>query len=234
MKNGSILHVGRDLFDKCLAWCQWRGATRIGVSIASGVAVCVGGWWLVQSPGPPVETTFARATTSTTLVGAVSTFVVATTNGVVVVHVAGAVRFPGVVTVRAPARANDALLAAGGALRTADLNAVNLALIVVDGEQLFIPTRGRQSTTSIPIGRVTKGPPAQSSQSVTSTIDRIVDLNSATALQLEALPGVGPSTAKAIVTYRAAHGPFATINDLLDVRGIGPAKLDAMRARLRV
>ncbi|MBJ7293284.1 MAG: helix-hairpin-helix domain-containing protein [Ilumatobacteraceae bacterium] len=235
MKNGSILHVGRDLFDKCVAWCHWRGPTRIGVSIASAVAVCVGGWWLVQSPGPPVETTFTRATTSTTLVGAVSTFVVATTNGVVVVHVAGAVRFPGVVTVRAPARANDALLAAGGALRTADLNAVNLALVVVDGEQLFIPTRGvRQSATSVPVGRVTKGPPAQSSQSAASSIDAIVDLNSATALQLEALPGVGPSTAKAIVSYRAAHGPFSTVNGLLDVRGIGPAKLDAMRAQLRV
>lgn len=234
MKNGSIPHVARDLFDKCVAWCHWRGPTRIGVSIASGVAVCVGGWWLVQSPGPPVETTFARAITSTTLVGTVSTFVVATTNGVVVVHVAGAVRFPGVVTVRAPARANDALLAAGGPLRTADLNAVNLALIVVDGEQLFIPTRGRQSATSVPVGRVTKGPPAQSSQSGASSIDSIVDLNSATALQLEVLPGVGPSTAKAIVSYRAAHGPFSTVNGLLDVRGIGPAKLDAIRAQLRV
>ncbi|MSO59788.1 MAG: ComEA family DNA-binding protein [Ilumatobacteraceae bacterium] len=234
MNNGPIPRLGQEFFDKCVAWCKWRGFMRIGVWVTSAVAVCIGGWWLVQSPSPPIETTFARATT-TTFISAMTPFVVATTNGVVVVHVAGAVRSPGVVILRAPARANDALIAVGGALRTADLNAVNLALVLLDGEQLFIPTRGvRLSTTSVPVGRVTKGPPAQSPQPGVPTIDAIVNLNSATAQQLEALPGVGPSTAKAIVSYRSAHGPFATVDGLLDVRGIGPAKLDAMRAQLRV
>ncbi len=234
MKNGSILRYLKELFDRCLAWCKWRGFIRIGVSVASVFAACIGGWWLVRTPGPPIETTLARATT-TTLLSVAPSLVVATTNDLVIVHVVGAVHSPGVVILRAPARANDALKAAGGALRVADLNAVNLALVLSDGEQLFIPTRGvRLSATSVPLGRVTKGPTQHSSQIGIPTIDPIINLNSATAQQLIALPGVGPATAKAIVAYRSAHGPFLSIDGLLDVGGIGPAKLDAMRTQLRV
>lgn len=129
----------------------------------------------------------------------------------ITVHISGAVIRPGVVTVASQARVADAVAAAGGASQVADLSALNLAAPVRDGEYIVVPDvfadgLNRQATGS-----------------------GGVDINAGTAADLEDLPGVGPVLADRIVAYRDANGPFATVEDLLDVPGIGEAKLAGMR-----
>lgn len=156
---------------------------------------------------------------------------------VIIVHVAGAVRKPGLVFLANGSRANDALLAAGGFSDSADINAVNLAMVLNDGDQFFVPSRATRRSNPIPAQRVTREPSSKgttSSGSGSSGDGAQVNINSATATELDSLPGVGPSTAAAIVAYRTAHGPFETVEGLLAVRGIGEAKLDAMRSQIRV
>ncbi|MFM8944741.1 MAG: helix-hairpin-helix domain-containing protein [Actinomycetota bacterium] len=136
----------------------------------------------------------------------------------VVVHVAGRVRSPGVYELAAGARLVDALEAAGGALRGADLDAINLAALAVDGTQIYIPRRGEIAAAA------TGGVSA----------DGRIDINAATAADLETLPRVGEVLAQRIVDYRTANGPFASVDDLLDVSGIGQATLDGFRDLITV
>jgi competence protein ComEA len=133
------------------------------------------------------------------------------------VHVVGAVRHPGVYQLADGARARDAVAAAGGATHRAALDGLNLAARVADGEQVVVPVRGHARPVGAP---AVPGRPA------------IVRLNEADAAALDALPGVGPATAQRIVAWREQHGPFATVDGLLDVPGIGEAKLAAMREQL--
>ncbi|HHC08355.1 MAG TPA: ComEA family DNA-binding protein [Actinobacteria bacterium] len=126
----------------------------------------------------------------------------------ITVHVTGAVAVPGVVRIPDGGRIVDVVAAAGGALPDADLAAVNLAAPVADGDRIHVPTLG-------------EGDPVSESSGI--------DLNRADAAELEQLDGVGPVLARRIVEYRAAHGPFRTVEDLLDVPGIGEAKLAAIR-----
>lgn len=135
-----------------------------------------------------------------------------------VVHVAGAVARPGVYRLPPGSRVTDALAAAGGAAPDADVDRVNLAALLVDGTRVYVPRRGEAAP-----------PPL-----VDDAPARPVDVNTATADQLDALPGVGPATAQAIVEYRTAHGPFRSVDDVAKVRGIGPAKLAALRPKIRV
>lgn len=122
------------------------------------------------------------------------------------IHVSGEVRIPGLVAVPAGSRVADAIVAAGGALPAADLGALNLAAPLADGQHLVVPAFGSSG----------------------SGTDR-VRVNTAGSAELEALPGVGPVLATRIVEYRTAHGPFALVEDLLAVPGIGEAKLAALR-----
>jgi len=147
-----------------------------------------------------------------------------TVSGPVVVAAAGAVAHPGVYTVKAGARVVDVLQAAGGATPEADLDRVNLAAKVADGERVYIPRKGEAGDA----GAAVAGSPTGSSASA------VVDLNTATAAQLEALPGIGPATAQAILEYRTQHGRFRSVNELLEVRGIGEAKLAQIRPHVRV
>jgi competence protein ComEA len=138
----------------------------------------------------------------------------------------------------ATARVIDALQAAGGATNQADLVVVNLAAPLVDAAQVFIPRIGSTPRATLPrphagINLPATGTSGGVSGSATSAAG-IVDINSATLSDLDALPGVGPSTAQAIIDYRTANGPYASVDDLLNVRGIGPSKLAAMRTRVRV
>jgi competence protein ComEA len=147
-----------------------------------------------------------------------------TTTGEVIVDVAGAVTKPGVVRLAGPGRVIDAIAAAGGAATDGDLNQVNLAAKVNDGDRIYVPRRGESPP-----------PPAAGASSGTPTAQSgPVDLNSATPEQLDALPGVGPATAKAIVDFRTRHGRFRTVDDLLSVPGIGPAKLANLKPLVRV
>jgi competence protein ComEA len=122
---------------------------------------------------------------------------------------------------------DDAITAAGGALPEADLDAVNLAAPVIDGSRIYVPRVGEVVPAVVAGGGGAGSGPGGSAAGP-------VDLNTATAEQLDALPGIGPATARAIVTHRQANGPFRSVEDLLDVKGIGPAKLEQFRSLVTV
>jgi len=131
----------------------------------------------------------------------------------VTVHVSGAVGAPGLVAVPHGSRVADAIAAAGGLLPTADVSVLNLAAPVGDGEQI------RVGDASVASDQLQAGSPD----------DGRVHINTADATTLQLLPGVGPVLADRIIAYRDSDGPFTTVEDLLDVPGIGEGKLAALR-----
>jgi len=140
------------------------------------------------------------------------------------VHVAGQVADPGLYRLADGARVAAAVEAAGGAVGEADLSRVNLAAPISDGQQIYVPATGEPGHPAAP-GEVGAG--AEDEQSV-------VNVNTATAEQLETLPGIGPARAQDLIQWRSENGPFETVEDLLQVSGIGPATLDRMREQVRV
>jgi competence protein ComEA len=135
----------------------------------------------------------------------------------ITVHVAGLVSRPGLVELPEGSRVADAVAAAGGLLPGARAEAINLAAALSDGQQIVVPEAdGDRPATSA------------------GTPDGKVHLNQATASELDSLPGVGPVIAERIVSYREENGPFETIEDLLDVPGIGEAKLADLRDHVQV
>ena len=130
------------------------------------------------------------------------------------VHVAGAVARPDVYSLPPGAILQDAIAAAGGLQAQADLSRLNLAQPLADGQRIEVPLQVETAAAS-------------GSRSVTS--EGRLKLNSATAPELERLPGVGPVLAQKIIEYREQYGPFQRIEDLLQVDGIGPAKLEGLR-----
>jgi competence protein ComEA len=133
---------------------------------------------------------------------------------VLVVDVAGAVRRAGLYRLPAGSRIADAVARAGGATARAELDLLNLAAPLADGEQVLVPAAAASGAAATPSAA---GPTAP------------VDLNSATAEQLDALPGIGPVTAQKIVDYRQAHGPFRSVEDLDAIPGIGPSRVENLR-----
>jgi competence protein ComEA len=137
----------------------------------------------------------------------------------VLVHVAGAVRRPGVYEMPSGSRVDDAIREAGGATRKASLDLLNLAAPLVDGQQVLVPRRGA----------VPAAPTAAASASGAGAPLTPVRLSTATLAELDSLPGVGPVTAQKIVDYRDEHGPFASVEELDAIPGIGPARLEQLR-----
>ena len=150
------------------------------------------------------------------------------TPGAVVVHVVGAVAAPGVQRLPAGARVVDAIEAAGGAAADADLARVNLAAALVDGQQVVVLRPGEAP----PLAAGAPGGGAGAAGA--SAEGALVNINTASAAELDELPGVGPTTAEAIIAHRDRNGPFISVDDLLDVRGIGEAKLEQLRDRATV
>jgi competence protein ComEA len=209
------------LAERARSWVDWFGIGRLIAASVATVIVCIGAVWLVRSPPPATESSLPRATTTVAVVSSAPAQVPAsTTSTEVMVHVAGAVVEPGVYALGADARVRDAIVAAGGPTESADWNALNLAASVADGAKVYVPTVGEVVPPSLttplvsPVDPVVAGP---------------VDVNVAGADELDALPGVGPATAAAIVTERERNGPFVDVDDLDRVPGIGPSKLEALR-----
>lgn len=148
-------------------------------------------------------------------------------EAVAFVHVVGAVRRPGVYEIPAGARVAAALDAAGGALPDAVLAAVNLARPISDGEQIVVPSED-DVTSGVGAGAAVAGAAAPGAGPVTRP-GAPIDLNTADAAALDALPGIGPSTAAKIVADRDANGSYLSVEDLGRVSGIGPKKLDALK-----
>lgn len=158
----------------------------------------------------------------------------------VVVHVAGAVAKPGVYQLEQGARLGDAILAAGGALPDGVPEELNLAEVISDGAKVFVFTRAQleaAATQPVEAKGATSEPVKATGQVATGskpTPKGKVNLNTATAAQLEAVKGIGPAMAQKIVDYRTAHGPFKRLEDLLSVSGIGPKTLEKIQAELTI
>ncbi|HWS92086.1 MAG TPA: ComEA family DNA-binding protein [Mycobacterium sp.] len=158
----------------------------------------------------------------------------------VVVSVVGLVHTPGLVTLAPGARIADALQAAGGPVNGADTIGLNMARPLGDGEQIVVglaPVSGQPTAlgSSVASGSAPRsGVPAPVSGSAKPKPGEVLDLNTASVQQLDALPGVGPVTAAAIVAWRQANGKFTSVDQLADVDGIGPARLDKLRPLVRV
>jgi competence protein ComEA len=144
-------------------------------------------------------------------------------GGAVVVHVAGRVRHPGLYRLKDGQRIADAIRRAGGRAKGADLDAINLAAKLTDGEQVLVPRRAATVNAV--------GPAAASGDSAPGAI---VSLNSATEEQLETIDGVGPATAAKIIEFRQTNGGFRSVDDLAQISGIGPKRLEAMRPHVGV
>lgn len=212
-----------------------RFAVTVGLVVVAGVVV----WQLLLTTEPPVEESipFARsaapdASVSSPIVEpAVGTAAETAIDpgqpaqtGQVVVHVAGAVLHPGLVSGEAGWRIDDAVRAAGGALVDADLDRLNLAAFVEDGQRVFVPLEGEEEP-------VVAAAPSQTGDGDPAGP---VNVNRADATMLETLPGVGPATAGMIIAHREQHGNFADVDALVAVRGIGPATLEALRDHVTV
>jgi competence protein ComEA len=218
----------RDQLAAMTALWNLTPARLIAAGAALGLAVVIA-WRVLAPPVPPPEMQlpFAQPSADTAELPTDPVATVSPTRGQdreeVVVDVAGAVVTPGVHHLEAGARVTDAVEAAGGLAPDADRARLNLAAVLVDGQQVYV-------------ARVGEAPPAASNPDATATSGPapLVDLNTASADELDALPGIGPTTAEAIIDHRERNGPFASVEDLLDVRGIGDAKLEQLRDRVTV
>ncbi|WP_246856259.1 ComEA family DNA-binding protein [Nocardioides xinjiangensis] len=195
------------------------GALRLGpvhlavVAVVAALAVGLASWWAVRDqaevvPVAPDESAPAASPEPLAPISASGT-----PAGDLVVDVAGKVRRPGIAVLPPGSRVVDALEAAGGARRGVDLTALNLARPVVDGEQILVgvaPAAGVAGTLDAPV-------PGG---------EQLVNLNTADQATLDTLPGVGPVTADAILSWREANGAFSSVEELLEVDGIGPATLE--------
>jgi competence protein ComEA len=179
----------------------------IGVAITGGAAL-----WYMRSLPRPIET----VEVSQPIAGPTPT------PAPVFVHVAGWVRNPGVYELRVGERVIDAIGRAGGPRRGADLNALNLAALVVDAQQVLVP---RKAATAPGAGGQLTAPGIEGQQ---------INLNLATAEDLETLPGIGEVLAQRIIEYRESNGPFTSVDELLEVSGIGDARLGDIRDKVTV
>jgi competence protein ComEA len=207
---------------------DWRSDARFGVAILVVVAVVAGILWyrIGVSSGDDDPAPAKRTTTSTKPLTPTSGASAATTaDGGVVVHVAGAVARPGVVELARGSRVIDAIEAAGGGTPEADLDRLNLAAKLADGERVLVQRVGEPA--------VANGTDGGAGDETTAT-GGLVNLNTATQVQLEELPGIGPTLAAAIVDERERRGGFRSVNELRDVRGIGEKRFADLRERVTV
>ena len=220
-------------------------AGAIGLAIVAALAVLITVFTMMRDRPPPVMSAklppVEKASTASPRSSA--TPAAGQSGGPdrpVVVSVVGLVRTPGLVTLAPGARIADALQAAGGPVNGADTIGLNMARPLDDGEQIVVglaPVAGQPTSlgSSVAAGSTaTSKPPAPGSGSGKPKAGAAVNLNTATVQELDGLPGVGPITAAAIVTWRQTNGKFTSVDQLAEVDGIGPARLEKLRALVRV
>lgn len=204
-------NLGEQLDELLYRWDEARRRPAVVVgAVGIGVVVVALGWFLTQAGDGSVvpvddripQVSLVPVTPPTTLAARM------------LVHVTGAVRTEGVYELEPGSRVMDAIGAAGGPTPDGQTDRLNLAAPVADGMQIRVPVEG-ELVVAIDAGSGAAG-------------SGPVNLNSASAVQLESLPGIGPATAAAIVAHREEHGGFAEVGDLLNVRGIGEAKLASL------
>lgn len=204
------------------------GATVWGL-LAGGAAIIaagLGGWWALSSPtAVPPEEVLPRVATAQGAPGAVEPE--SAPNARIVVHVEGAVVFPGVHDLAEGSRVHDAIDAANGLTADADRSRLNLAAPLADGQRVWVPALGEPEPAV-----VLPSNPAGSNSG--SSAGAPVNLNTADSAALEALPGIGPSIAAAIIRHREQHGAFVRVEGLLDVPGIGEAKFELLASLVSV
>jgi competence protein ComEA len=188
---------------------QWLERYRVILFLVL-IAVATAGVVLIQVLQPQPEP--IHLTTSTPLPTPAAT----PTPRPLRVYVSGAVHHPDVYTLPPDSIVKDALVAAGGATGEADLDRINLALPVTDGQHIYVPRLGEES-------------PPVPSPSIQSPSDGKININTADAAALESLPGIGPVIAQRIIDHRLANGLFTQIEEIMDVSGIGPATFEKVK-----
>jgi competence protein ComEA len=202
------------------------GLAVVVVALLGGV-----GLWYTRSLPRPIDVATSAGTapapavsgSSAPVVAASSTSASASPSAALIVDVAGAVRRPGVFEFAPGDRVIDAVERAGGAVDAADLTLLNLAAPLTDGQQILVPKKGDTTSSTTGTGSTTTGSTGAS-----------VNINTADEATLETLNGVGPVLAASIIQYRTEHGPFASVDQLDEVSGIGPATLEDLRSQVTV
>jgi competence protein ComEA len=212
----------------------------VALAVVGVIAVLVTVFTVVRDKPPPVVSAKLPPVEMVSSAGPTPGPAPPNADGPVVVSVVGLVHKPGLVTLAPGARIADALTAAGGALDGADLIGLNMARRVTDGEQIIVGIVAAPGQPAAMGSSISSGPakPAQtdapSTAGMTSAPGGLVDLNAATVEELDTLPGIGPVTAAAIIAWRDANGRFTSVDQLGDVDGIGPARLEKLRDLVRV
>jgi competence protein ComEA len=205
-----------------------RSDARVGAVLLVCVAIAAGVAWFRAgiAPSAPASGPAPRATSerspSTTQPAVTSTSVAVAP---IVVDVVGAVRAPGVVSLRADARVVDAIRAAGGPSAGADLVRLNLAAKVADGARVAVPRLGEPPPAVDPSAVTGGATPGDATAGASGAAAGPINVKTATADELEALPGIGPTLAAAIVQERDRNGPFRSVDELTRVPGIGEGRL---------
>ncbi len=204
---------------------DWLEKYRGYILIALVCLILMGGALiLIRRPAPePIVVATAIIPTPTTLPAAT----LIPTPAPLRVYVTGAICTPDVYVLPPGSIVKDAIQAAGGSADDADLDRINLALALYDQQHVYVPHMG-ETTPAAPLpGSVP--PPTPVASEPTGKIGGKVNLNTATAEQLDALPGIGPAIAQRIVDHREANGPFATAEDIVNVKGIGQATYEKLK-----
>jgi competence protein ComEA len=217
---------------------ELRGDPRVGIAALLVVAIAAGFIWYRLGAGGSGDSSTTRRAPTTSAPTSGSAAGSSSTNGGssgaakkgerVTVHVAGAVAKPGVYDLDAASRVIDAIEAAGGGAPDADLNRLNLAAKIADGQRVLVQRVGEAA----PGGSASPG--GSGSAGGSADPSALVSLNSATQAELEVLPGIGPTLAEAIITERERRGGFRSVNELRDVRGIGEKRFADLKDKVTI
>ncbi|TQJ41045.1 competence protein ComEA [Arthrobacter sp. SLBN-112] len=226
---------------------RWRVGLRVAVLLAAlAAAAAAWFWWQAGAAAPEVLPLSAASSSGPPRAGLAngdsgaapggtatspdsgSGQGGAASAGAVVVHVAGAVAKPGVIRLQQGSRVADAIAGAGGAAQDADVNRLNLALVVEDGQKIYVPQHGEPLSSAPDAARPDGTEGAGTGASGTGSVGGKVNLNTADVATLDTLPKVGPVLAQRIVDWRKEHGAFKSVEELDAVDGVGPKMLEAL------